>query len=105
FYTLSLHDALPICFHIEGSTMDLGSTQTVKINDPDIYIQKYSRLKRDYQKAMQKLTKYEQKEQMMQLTEKQNKQLKKRIHQLETSTSWKVTNPLRKVSQLIKNKD
>ncbi|WP_461178584.1 ATP-grasp domain-containing protein [Virgibacillus ainsalahensis] len=84
-------------FHIEA--VDQGKQNGIGINDADIYIKKYSELQEDYQKLVLKLAEYEQKENVMELTKRQNKQLKKRLDQLETSTSWKVTKPLRSIAK------
>lgn len=79
-------------FHIEHeSTEPSSATSSLE------YFKKYSSLKKDYQRVVKRLVEYEQMEKEMHLTKKQNKNLKKRLGQIESSTSWKVTKPLRKI--------
>lgn len=68
------------------------------------YLEKYSDLKAEYESLIRKLAEYEQKEALMDVTARQNKQLKKRLTQLESSTSWKITKPLRDVAKITKKK-
>ena len=69
-----------------------------------IYLKKYSDLKAEYQDLIKQLAEYEQKEALMNITAAQNKQLKKRLTQLEASTSWKVTKPFRDLGKITKRK-
>lgn len=71
------------------------TSQKTNDNPSNIYLERYSNLKNDYQKLIRKLSEYEQKESVMELTKRQNEQLKKKIKHVEGSTSWKVTKPLR----------
>ncbi|MGP4072269.1 ATP-grasp domain-containing protein [Piscibacillus sp. B03] len=87
-------------FTIVGDNEGDSEQSSKKISDE--YFKKYSDLKNDHQKLVRKLTEFEQKEKYYNLMEKQNKNLKKRLKQMESSTSWKVTKPLRKAIKIIK---
>lgn len=91
-------------FHIESPNITSTTDGPVDLNNPDIYIQKYANLKHDYQRLIRRLAQYEQKERVMEITKKQNFQLKKQITQLKSSTSWKVTKPIRKLGNFLKKK-
>jgi len=65
-------------------------------------LDKYSNLQNEYHKLQKKLAKYEQKESIMNITKKQNLQLKKRLNHMEKSTSWKVTQPIRSLGKFRK---
>ncbi|WP_042221494.1 ATP-binding protein [Oceanobacillus manasiensis] len=85
-------------FYIEKDTEELsGKTTNSQSNTIESYAKKYSDLRTDYQKLVRKLSEYEQSENLTRLTERQNKQLKKRLKQMESSTSWKITKPIRKL--------
>ncbi|WP_193065102.1 ATP-grasp domain-containing protein [Oceanobacillus oncorhynchi] len=66
------------------------------------YTQDYTTLKSDYDDALKKLAKLEQDKQLLELTQKQNKQLKKKIDQMEESNSWRITKPIRAASEKFK---
>ncbi len=72
------------------------------------YIKDYAKLKSDYQNAVNRLAIYERDERTLELTQRQNKQLKKRLQQMEESNSWKMTKPIRafteKLKKIAKNK-
>lgn len=89
-------------FHIESYKEAELQTGSITLNNPDIYIHKYGKLKREYKQLIRKLAKYEQNEKVMEVTKKQNIQLKKRLEQLESSTSWKLTKPVRDIGKLLK---
>lgn len=91
-------------FHIEGYGEIESKNDMNALNNPDVYIEKYSNLKKDYQNLVHKLAEFEKKESIMKVTQKQNRKLKSKLKQLESSTSWKVTKPIRKVSKLLKSK-
>ncbi|WP_404455547.1 ATP-grasp domain-containing protein [Oceanobacillus kapialis] len=89
-------------FYIDSSDQETANQSTEKNSAVDHYATKYSELKADYQKLVRKLSEYEQAENLKHLTERQNKQLKKRLKQMESSTSWKVTKPIRKLMEFRK---
>lgn len=68
------------------------------------YYEKYTKLEIEYQKLSKKLAAYEHQKDLIDLTEKQNKELKKRLNHIEKSTSWAVTKPIRLVGQLKRKK-
>lgn len=84
-------------FHIEQPDEEEKGTVNT-------YLKKYSELKGEYQKLIRNLAEYEQQEKMIELTSKQNKNLKKQLRKMEESTSWKITKPIRKLGQLKKSK-
>lgn len=86
-------------FTIEGLNEDSPKNSS---NITDDYFKKYSNLKNDHQKLVRKLAEFEQREKYYNLMEKQNKNLKKQLKQMENSTSWKVTKPLRKAIKIVK---
>lgn len=65
-------------------------------------LDKYSELKSEYQKLKKKLAEYEQKESVMEITKKQNIQLKKQLDHIEKSTSWKISKPIRLIGKIKK---
>ena len=92
-------------FHIEvlNEKMDNNS----KENAPEKtalnkYIKDYAKLKSDYQNAVNRLAIYERDERTLELTQRQNKQLKKRLQQMEESNSWKMTKPIRAFTEKLK---
>lgn len=88
-------------FHIEKNP---EKEATDKDSNVEKYIQKYSNLRKDYQRVVRQLAEYEEKEKIRELTNKQNKQLKKQLKRMEASTSWKVTKPLRKFTGEVRGK-
>ncbi|MEC5425928.1 hypothetical protein QGM71_20975 [Virgibacillus sp. C22-A2] len=86
-------------FHIEA---DMQTINKADADMSELPLQKYSKLKEDYQKITRKLAEYEQKESIMELTKKQNKQLKKQLLKIENSTSWKITKPVRAIAKFKK---
>ncbi|WP_245183654.1 ATP-grasp domain-containing protein [Lentibacillus salicampi] len=88
-------------FHIE----EIPEKEAMGTNsNVEEYIQKYSNLRKDYQRLVRQLAEYEEKEKIRELTNKQNKQLKKQLKRMEASTSWKVTKPLRKFTDKVRGK-
>lgn len=59
------------------------------------YINDYTALKSDYEKALRKAAESEKNKQLLDVAQKQNKNLKKKIKQIEESNSWKITKPIR----------
>ncbi|WP_339180230.1 ATP-grasp domain-containing protein [Oceanobacillus sp. FSL W7-1293] len=83
-------------FHIESSDADNKDEEIQK------YMQNYATLKSEYEDAIKQLAQFERDKQMLEITKRQNKQLKKKIKQMEESNSWKVTKPIRVVTQKFK---
>ncbi|MFD1064440.1 ATP-binding protein [Oceanobacillus locisalsi] len=79
-------------FYIESLNEKNDNTDK---NTLDKYIKDYAILESEYQNMVTRLAKYEQEEQTLELTKQQNKQLKKRLQQMEESNSWKFTKPIR----------
>lgn len=92
-------------FHIEtpnekaASSENSNSEEKAALNK---YIKDYAKLKSDYQYAVNRLAKYERDERTLELTQRQNKQLKKRLQQMEESNSWKMTKPIRAFTEKLK---
>lgn len=95
---------IPHGFYIDFNFTTETTNPSAGKNANEVYLSKYSDLKAEYQKLVKKLADYEQKEALMNLTSKQNKQLKKQLKQFETSTSWKLTKPLRNLGKIAKRK-
>lgn len=89
-------------FHIELEPIKQDRSNNTDSIDTMDYMKKYSTLKMDYQRALERLVEYEQKEKEMELTKKQNKQLKKQLKKMESSTSWKLTKPIRAIGNIKK---
>jgi len=87
-------------FKIQGSQSKANlSESTTKT-----YVEKYSELKSDYDKLVKKMANYDHMKSVMEITEKQNKDLKKQLRNVEKSTSWKITKPIRLAGKFKKKK-
>ncbi|MEF3330101.1 ATP-grasp domain-containing protein [Oceanobacillus oncorhynchi] len=92
-------------FHIEEPNKKPAESkkETSKEKETlDKYMKDYAKLKSDYQNAVNRLAKYERDERTLELTQRQNKQLKKRLQQMEESNSWKMTKPIRVFTEKLK---
>ncbi|GAA0343143.1 hypothetical protein GCM10008931_38030 [Oceanobacillus oncorhynchi subsp. oncorhynchi] len=92
-------------FHIETPNEKAGSSEGSNEEEKaalNKYIKDYAKLKSDYQNAVNRLAKYERDERTLELTQRQNKQLKKRLQQMEESNSWKMTKPIRAFTEKLK---
>ncbi|WP_080872495.1 ATP-grasp domain-containing protein [Oceanobacillus timonensis] len=92
-------------FHIESTneeTVDNNKGNSKEKSVLDKYMKDYAKLKSDYQNAVNRLAKYERDERTLELTQRQNKQLKKRLQQMEESNSWKMTKPIRAFTEKLK---
>ncbi|MFD1385907.1 hypothetical protein ACFQ4Z_03770 [Oceanobacillus oncorhynchi subsp. oncorhynchi] len=92
-------------FHIEEPNKNPDEEKketTVEKAILDKYMKDYAKLKSDYQNAVNRLAKYERDERTLELTQRQNKQLKKRLQQMEESNSWKMTKPIRAFTEKLK---
>lgn len=93
-------------FHIETPNEKADSSEGSNAEEKaalNKYIKDYANLKSDYQNAVNRLAKYERDERTLELTQRQNKQLKKRLQQMEESNSWKMTKPIRAFTEKLKN--
>ncbi|MFD1334571.1 ATP-grasp domain-containing protein [Oceanobacillus iheyensis] len=88
---------IPHGFHIhDNKAQDSNNAVSASTNE---YMKKYSNLQSDYQQLIRKVAEYEKRERLLEITQKQNKQLKKRLKLMENSTSWKITKPIRKLTR------
>ncbi|WP_077600831.1 ATP-binding protein [Oceanobacillus sojae] len=83
-------------FHIISSNNSNEETQMKK------NMQGYVKLKSDYELAMQQLKKNEIDKNILELAKKQNKYLQRKLDQLESSNSWKITKPIRIITKKLK---
>lgn len=86
------------------SIIDSKIVETSNEITNETYHEKYSNLRNDYEKLVGQLAKYEHIESVLELTEKQNKELKKQLNHVEKSTSWALTKPIRLAGKLKRKK-